>query len=236
MKRVLLLILIAFIILFAAAGCSLDSSSVDYYKNLAQQRLVIISVAAGLMFVISGAGVFLFLKNIKLGKKLKQAANHDILTGIFNRRYFMEISAILVEKTRRKVDSESFIIICDLDFFKRVNDTYGHLAGDKVLKETAAKVKNTIRPYDIFARYGGEEFILLFTDIDKERAVQTAERIRAEICKEPVMFKNEAITVSASFGVAYASPVNDLLTAIEYADAALYKAKADGRNRVVFYE
>jgi diguanylate cyclase (GGDEF)-like protein len=131
------------------------------------------------------------------------------------------------------------VVIFDLDHFKAVNDTYGHQAGDEVLRETARRVKNTIRPYDIFARYGGEEFIILITDmegIDRTNVINAVERIRTEICNTPVKFENTEISVSSSFGIAYAAPKTDMNTATKRADEALYQAKNQGRNRVVFYE
>ena len=127
-------------------------------------------------------------------------------------------------------------MIYDLDHFKAVNDTYGHLAGDRVLKETAQRVKKAIRPYDLLGRYGGEEFVILMTEIDKANVAAATERIRLDVCKAPVVFEGKEIPITASFGIAYAAPVNDMTTAIKCADEALYQAKDGGRNRVVFHE
>ena len=210
----------------------------DYSKKLAEQRVLYTTVFAAFIMLVLIGMVFVLAKNKKLEKKLAEMANNDALTGIYNRRHFMELAETHVAKSVR-ANIDCFITIFDLDHFKKVNDTYGHLAGDKVLKETAQKVKKTIRPYDILARYGGEEFIILMTDVKelkKEDAVNTMERIRAEICKEPVEFEGQKIAVSASFGVAYAAPKNDISKATELADHALYQAKETGRNKVVFYE
>ena len=210
----------------------------DYSKRLAEERTRSLTIFIVVMLIVLAVTVFMLFKNIKLSKKMKEMAQNDALTGIYNRRYFMELSSFqLARSVRTNIDC--FIIIFDLDHFKSVNDKYGHQAGDQVLREVSRRVKNTIRPYDIFGRYGGEEFILLISDIvetNKENVINAAERARQEICKKPVIFEDIEIPVSASFGVAYAAPINDLNIATKYADEALYKAKETGRNRVVFYE
>ena len=104
------------------------------------------------------------------------------------------------------------------------------------MKETAARVKKAIRPYDIFGRYGGEEFIILMADIKKDDVIKAAERMRKDIHNTPMEFDGKKITVSASFGIAYAAPPNDIERATKYADEALYQAKNSGRNKTVFYE
>jgi len=209
----------------------------DYSKKLAEERAFYMSIFVGVLLLILIATVFLLAKNVRLSKKLKDLANHDALTGIFNRRFFLEFAAMQISRSNR-TGIDCFAIMFDLDHFKVVNDTYGHLAGDKVLKEVAQRVKTAIRPYDIFGRYGGEEFLILMTDVkpnNKRNTLNTTNRIRQEVCKEPVIFEGTEIPVSASFGIAYAAPRNDLQTAIKYADEAMYQAKEQGRNRVVFY-
>ena len=137
-----------------------------------------------------------------------------------------------------RTGTNCFIILFDLDRFKNTNDTYGHQAGDQVLKETARRVKSVIRPYDIFARYGGEEFTIFMTatdEITKENIVSAVERCRIAICETPVIYNNLQIPVSASFGISYAAPRYEMEIAATQADIALYQAKNEGRNRVVFY-
>jgi diguanylate cyclase (GGDEF)-like protein len=146
----------------------------------------------------------------------------------------MELSLIQIERSQR-IKTESFVIIFDLDLFKHVNDNYGHLAGDQVLREIARRVKHAIRPYDLFGRYGGEEFIILVADTDKENVINLAERLRLDICETPVEFDELEISISASFGISYATPINDMGKATKCADEALYSAKNKGRNRVVFH-
>ena len=210
----------------------------DYSKKMAEERAFYMSIFIGFMALITLAMAFVLVRNVKLDKTLKEMARNDALTGIFNRRHFMELAAIQTSRAAR-ANVDCFAIMFDLDHFKSVNDTYGHLAGDKVLKETAERVKRNIRPYDILGRYGGEEFIILMSDvkeIKKENVLNAAERIRLAISSAPVEFEGVEIPITASFGVAYAAPKNDINTAIKYADEALYVAKENGRNRVEFYD
>ena len=209
----------------------------DYSKKMNLQRNRYLTAFSGVVTLLLVLALFLFMKNLRLNSKLKEIANTDDLTGIFSRRFFMELSESANSRSFR-LGIDSFIIVFDLDHFKRVNDEYGHLAGDKVLREVAQRVKQIIRPYDILGRYGGEEFIVLLTDVkalNKDNAILAAERIRQVISATPVVFEEHLITVSASFGVSYAAPRYDLATATRYADKALYQAKNKGRDQVVFY-
>ena len=205
----------------------------DYSKKTSGEREFILEAFAGVLLLMLIITIFLLIRNIKLSKKLKTIANNDALTDIFNRRYFMELALVQIERSLR-TGGECFIIIFDLDNFKSINDNFGHLAGDKVLREIAQRVKKMIRPYDLFGRYGGEEFILLVPDVNETDVINMAERIRLEVCKMPVGFEGKEISTSASFGIAYGAPMNDIQTATKYADEALYRAKKEGRNRVVF--
>ena len=207
----------------------------DYSKKLAEERTFYLSVFISVLLLVLIFTIFLLGKNMVISKELREIAHKDALTGIFNRRYFMEHSLAQLERSLR-TKRECFIIIFDLDHFKAINDKYGHLAGDTVLKEIVQKAKNNIRSYDLFGRFGGEEFIIFMPDIDKPNVINTVERIRQEVCKAPVKFEGKGIQISASFGIAPAAPINDMNTAIDHADKALYQAKEIGRNRVVFYE
>ncbi|MCL1983011.1 MAG: diguanylate cyclase [Clostridiales bacterium] len=210
----------------------------DYSKKIAEDRARLMMIFVAVLLCLLIATGLLFLRNLRLGRKLKEMANNDALTGIFNRRFFMELSAVQIARSLR-TGIDCFIIIFDLDHFKVVNDTYGHVAGDEVLREISRRVRSCIRPYDIFGRYGGEEFIILMTDIkgaDRNHAISAVERIRLEVCNTPVMFEGKEISISASFGIANAAPKNDLDLAVRYADEALYMAKEEGRNKVVFYD
>jgi len=166
--------------------------------------------------------------------QLETAAYTDPLTNIFNRRYFMTVAALQLERVLIS-RSAAYILLFDIDHFKRVNDTYGHSAGDETLKSIAARVKEAIRPEDVFARYGGEEFIVFVSDVDKKIMCALAERIRINIRKTPIIFEEVRFTVTASFGIALAAPEHDLDTAIKLADEALYRAKDAGRDNVMFW-
>jgi len=168
----------------------------------------------------------------EMERKIKRIAHTDSLTGILNRLRFMELTAKQIERIKR-TGSNSYIVLFDLDYFKNINDTHGHLIGDRVLKCVAERVNSTIRPYDIFGRYGGEEFILFISDINEADAKNNTERIRLAICNSPMVFEDVQITVSSSFGVASVVVAESLKDVINIADKALYQAKKDGRNRVV---
>ena len=142
----------------------------------------------------------------------------------------MNLASAQIERVTRQ-GSNAYFIIFDIDHFKKVNDTFGHLIGDKVLKCVADRVKKALRPYDIFGRYGGEEFTIFVSDISSTDIANYAERIRRAICGEPMEFMDTKLTASASFGIAPVTP-KKLEAIIHIADEALYKAKQEGRNRV----
>jgi diguanylate cyclase (GGDEF)-like protein len=167
--------------------------------------------------------------------KLETSANTDALTGIYNRRYFMEKAAKMFTSAK-KSNIDAYIVLFDLDRFKQINDTYGHPAGDKVLKEVAAILRQSFRPNDLTARFGGEEFILFLVKLTRGNVAELIERVRLNICKQPVVFEGAEIPISASFGIASIRQAKDLDSAVSFADQALYKAKDEGRNKVVFYE
>ncbi|MCL2440216.1 MAG: sensor domain-containing diguanylate cyclase [Treponema sp.] len=171
------------------------------------------------------------LKQIK--STLENIARTDSLTGIYNRRHFMEESQINIERLKRSNLNDSYIILFDLDRFKNINDTFGHNTGDKVLTETAIRIKALIRPYDLFARYGGEEFVIFASKIEKDNVIEMVERLRLCLCENVFTFDNVSLNVSASFGIAFLENY-DLKKTIHNADEALYTAKRSGRNMAVF--
>ena len=160
-------------------------------------------------------------------------AQHDRLTKIFNHVEILNILEKELDRVGRQ-NGNLAIIMGDLDHFKKVNDTYGHVAGDAVLVEVAARMKNNIRIYDSAGRYGGEEFLLVLPGCTTEEAMIIANRILESISKEPVMFNNIPIMVTISLGVAVNRTGEKTKTTelVQLADAALYKAKQNGRNRV----
>lgn len=165
-------------------------------------------------------------------EELKKLATIDYLTGIYNRHHFHTILQFQLEKQRRYLESKPFaILILDLDHFKQINDQYGHLIGDEVLKEFALTIKNNVRKSDFFARWGGEEFIILMPEANKEQALQLGEKVRSLIENHfKNHFKLPAITVS--IGISLFSSNDTINSILERADQALYLAKKNGRNRV----
>jgi diguanylate cyclase (GGDEF)-like protein len=163
----------------------------------------------------------------------EQMAITDSLTGISNRRHFMETVRVNIEKARRQKE-ECYIIMFDIDNFKRVNDTYGHQIGDKVLMDVTARIKTSIRPYDLFARYGGEEFIVFSSKLSKKEICEMGERLRLCLTSRNFIYDDTSIECTASFGIAKMDDYN-LDKSIRQSDEALYAAKKHERNCVVYY-
>jgi diguanylate cyclase (GGDEF)-like protein len=156
----------------------------------------------------------------------------DGLTQVFNRRYFEETVEREISRCHRYGRSLSLVMV-DIDHFKTINDTYGHLAGDHVLKHVASSIRTRIRREDILARYGGEEFAVLLPEVELKGAVQLAEKVRKLIEKQTFEFDKQAIPVTVSAGVAtLTQPMHEASDLVRMADTHLYAAKTDGRNRV----
>jgi len=166
--------------------------------------------------------------------KLENIAYTDPLTGLSNRRLFLEESKRLLELARRHGEPFS-IIMLDVDNFKRINDEYGHDVGDMVLKNRAKAIEGNIRSSDIAARYGGEEFIIALPKTNGEGALLVAERIRQDFKKRKVKVNHEEVGTTVSVGVATYEEGDDLETLIKKADEALYEAKRTGKDKVVMY-
>jgi two-component system cell cycle response regulator len=169
---------------------------------------------------------------IAAGEELLYRATHDNLTGMVNRGAIMD--TLRRERSRQAREGGTFgIVLVDLDHFKYVNDTYGHLAGDDVLRQAAQRMMACVRPYDSVGRYGGEEFLIVVPSSDAMGTMGLAERIRRAIEAKPMMTNSIPIAVTASFGVTASvdkSPL-DPQEILRLADAALYRAKERGRNR-----
>jgi len=169
-------------------------------------------------------------------KLLRNMAVKDGLTRIYNKRYFMESLGKEFEFHRRKQGGLS-IIMFDIDFFKQVNDTYGHPAGDAVLRDLAQLVEREARGYDLFARYGGEEFVLLMRDTSLEAAVGLAERIRVAAEQHAFSYEDTELKITVSLGVYHWDGREEVTQAealVDAADKQLYRAKKSGRNRVCY--
>ena len=182
------------------------------------------------------------VKRKRLNDKLREsvqnameAAIRDPLTGLNNRRYFDRHVANLF-KTATQSDKPLALIILDIDHFKLVNDTYGHQAGDDVLRTFARRISKNVRGKDLAYRFGGEEFVVVMPDTDQELAFVVADRMRREVAASPFTTGDNAheISVTVSAGVASINGRSDTLTSIlKRADDALYQAKKEGRNRVI---
>lgn len=165
-------------------------------------------------------------------QQLEELALQDGLTGVLNRRALLERAAIELARAERE-GGDVAVIMLDLDHFKAVNDTHGHLAGDAVLREAVARVQTAVRVYDLVGRYGGEEFLVVAPGAGPAEALAVAERIRGAIAERPVVWEGSEIAITTSIGVVSVASGEDLFQAIGRADAALYKAKDAGRNCVV---
>jgi diguanylate cyclase (GGDEF)-like protein len=156
----------------------------------------------------------------------------DGLTQVFNRRYFEDAIERELSRSRRYTRPLSLVLL-DIDHFKKINDSYGHLAGDAVLKDVALAIRAKTRREDVFARFGGEEFALLLPEVDHKGAAQLAEKARKLVEKHSFSFDGETIPVTVSAGVATVQKKNeDPNELIRRADEKLYEAKSSGRNRV----
>ncbi len=185
-----------------------------------------------------GETIFKFLSGANVESKYHQEmykiTTVDGLTKAYNRRYFSETleREILRAKRYRR---ELCLAMLDIDLFKNVNDTWGHLAGDSVLRELARIINEEIRREDVFARYGGEEFALLLPEVGLGGARMLCERLRKSIAEAAFVFGSETIPVSVSFGIASTAGIEEIVTAVQLialADDQLYEAKRLGRNRV----
>lgn len=170
---------------------------------------------------------------VALHQKLHIQATHDHLTGVWNRAAIMGHLRGEVERARRQ-SSHMGVIIADLDYFKRINDTYGHRTGDAVLQEAARRMQLALRPYDRLGRYGGEEFLIIASDCDLSQTAALAERIRSFMSTEPVkdQFSEIFVTVSLGIAIGRGQAGEDAGALVAIADEALYRAKKAGRNRI----
>jgi two-component system, cell cycle response regulator len=169
---------------------------------------------------------------ISAREELLYRATHDSLTTISNRG--VALDAVNREHSRQAREGGSFgVILMDLDHFKYVNDTYGHLCGDAVLRETARRIASCVRTYDTVGRYGGEEFLAVVPSSDATGTLKLAERIRQSIASSPVSTDAGGVPLTLSCGVAVSYPDSNMdpNTILRLADDALYSAKNNGRNR-----
>lgn len=174
--------------------------------------------------------VFMGRKSVetyRLTTELKRLVQRDRLTDVATRDYFY---------SRMSKDPEGFgvSLMVDIDHFKVVNDTHGHMAGDEVIRSVAAILRENVRNDDIVCRFGGEEFLVFLQKHDEEQAYVVAERIREAVELQTIDFEGKPLKVTVSVGGSLRSRVSEIEEAIRQADAALYQAKEDGRNRTIF--
>lgn len=166
---------------------------------------------------------------------LQRASVTDSLTGISNRRGMVERLQAEVNRTGRKGQTFS-LLMCDIDHFKRINDTFGHEAGDEVLKEVARLFRENLRSFDLCARWGGEEFLVLLADTAREPAVTVAEKLLTLVADQALDYGGHLLRFTVSGGLATHDPDTALNDTLREADRALYAAKQAGRNRLVSAE
>lgn len=169
----------------------------------------------------------------RLMEHLRESSLRDAMTGLYNRRFLEEYITTLVATSQRRKSPFS-VLMLDLDYFKQVNDTFGHEAGDKVLKVLAEILVKCVRGSDMVVRYGGEEFLIILMDAGAEEAVRIAEKIRAKVEETKIPLPGTVLQKTISIGVSeFPADSDTFWQVVKFADVALYEAKAQGRNRVI---
>ncbi|MBP1745073.1 MAG: diguanylate cyclase [Firmicutes bacterium] len=216
------MICISFIIL--SPGYIIDIKVSEYYAGVVYIFLVLVITS-----MASFKSNYYNRKQYIYSEELLLLSNTDPLTGIFNRAKFNEELENLINYSRRYKTNFSFVIF-DFDNFKDINDTFGHLAGDEVIKDTVDIIRNSIRKTDIFARWGGEEFVLLLPNTDREKAIELTERLKSLITDNTFA---SAADITCSFGLATFEENDNADSLMSRADRFLYTAKREGKNRIV---
>lgn len=167
--------------------------------------------------------------------RLQEEATHDALTGLWNRPAILEHLQREMAACQR-LEKPLGVMIVDLDHFKRINDLFGHLGGDVVLREIVKRLQDGLRPYDSFGRLGGEEFLIVAPNCDEAQVLAMAERLRHLVREKPINVSGQEVTVTTSLGVTVLPPATAgaVPVLLRTADAALYQAKSLGRNRVAW--
>ena len=204
-----------------ARVAGLDAGAVDYIVKPFEQAELLARVRAALR-----------TKAVRDG--FVEQATRDGLTGLLNRREIDINAEAAVKLAERHGRTLSFLMV-DIDHFKRINDRFGHAAGDEVLRETARRILTSCRASDVVGRYGGEEFLLLLPETTADDAVTTGDKLRRVLSEQPIELDELKIPVTASVGVAAWDPPMRTAELYEAADRALYRAKALGRNRTELY-
>jgi len=193
-------------------------------------RSFITNLAIGVGIILLTIGTIAYAINL-YQRRLEDMAVTDKLTGIGNRQLF-DITLDQALKLRKRVSLPLSVLLIDIDRFKSVNDTRGHLKGDEVIRAVASILKDRVREADLLARWGGEEFILLANNCRLENARELGETLREAVASAAVLAPDDGLRVSVSCGVAECADDDDAETLAGRADRALYRAKDEGRNRV----
>ncbi|WP_072681812.1 diguanylate cyclase [Arcobacter sp. LA11] len=199
----------------------------SFFKRELIYILVVIMLIGTLLYLIYKKTKLLVTHTQKIATDY---AMTDSLTGLYNRHYLKNIDI------SEFVSSDYYIIFFDIDYFKKVNDLYGHTCGDLILKEFSIILNSYSRNDDILCRYGGEEFILIIKDIDKNILEKKLEKIRKSIEENKFIFQEKKINITTSIGYAKAEKGSEFIIVLEQADSALYTAKERGRNQIIEYE
>jgi two-component system, cell cycle response regulator len=208
----------------------LDSGADDYLTKPFDQHELKVRMRAGTRIIE------LQRQLVEKTEELRFQATRDYLTKLWNRSSILD----LLEKELARSQRESTalgVVLADIDHFKSINDSFGHLTGDVALQTVANRMSQQIRPYDSVGRYGGEEFLILLPGCDMENTTRYCQRLREAIASEPMQAGGVELRLSASFGCTalVSHGQADSYSLISVADQALYQAKAEGRNRVVFH-
>ncbi len=187
---------------------------------------------APMITVVTGFPVSFFIwsqvrRNILLGNEMRRLLNRDRLTDVATRDFFFA-------KMRSNPNAYGVSLMIDIDHFKSVNDTFGHLAGDAVISRVAKILYENTREHDIVCRFGGEEFVVFLHEEDTDSGFTIAERMRSAIAGDVIDFQGQPVTVTVSIGGSLKERLEDVNLAIHQADQALYRAKSRGRNMTVF--
>jgi diguanylate cyclase (GGDEF)-like protein len=200
--------------------------------QIAREHLVLASAVVFFSFICSSARLLVTQHRLVHAQDaLRREASRDSLTGLWNRKAILDILERELLRAERQ-GQQVGLIMADVDHFKSVNDSRGHVAGDLVLRIIGSEVASVVRPYDSVGRYGGEEFLIVAPNCGVAETWELAERVRASVANCSVVTAGSSVNVSLSLGIATGNSASDSEKLLQAADTALYQAKNAGRNRV----